>query len=737
MASRKSSILTCFVLFFSVFILARYTEASSSTVIIYALYYDTYLPSEPEEAFALMNISGSSVSITGWKVTDNEGTVTFPAYTLAAGQIIWVTKTATDFRSEFGFDADFEYGSNSDPAIPNLTGTAPVFANTGDECILKDASSATIDVLIYENGNTATAGWSGAAVFPWDNGDFGLEGQILYRKLDEANGVPVPDTDMVDDWAQTPNDNIDGKKVRYPGWDLERYFQTRKTTQSAHLEYWVAPDNVLENYLGYINSATQSIYIEGYTFKSMQIEQALVNRLQNGVQVKVLLEDEPVGGVEDQEKWLAQQIENNSGQVWFMYTDQGLHVHDRYDYQHSKFTIVDQSWLLTGSENLNASSMPADDKTNGTEGNRGMYIATDASDLVDHALDIFSHDLDPANHVDVRRWSAATDSPPVGFVPDDGGDPTNYPVQFWDPLVLDGTFDFEMVQSPDNTLRGTDSILGMINRAGVGGKVYVEQLYEYEFWGPTSSNPVTDPNLRLEAYISAARRGAEVKLLLDSVFDDPLDPRGNTSACLYVNGIASNESLNLECKVGSPTITGIHNKMILVFDGTDGWTHTGSINGSENSCKNNRELAVQIRSLAGFNYLADVFNYDWTKQGGDPIPTGPPGEPDNLRLVKSGSNITFSWDAPSNGCNHHSYSIYGGSLSSFSSGSYSHNTAVVCDVGSLTDTIPIAGLSTVQYFLVTANNSVKEGSYGRNTASQERPVSTVSCQAYQDNNSCP
>jgi hypothetical protein len=51
--------------------------------------------------------------------------------------------------------------------------------------------------------------------------------------------------------------------------------------------------------------------------------------------------------------------------------------------------------------------------------------------------------------------------------------------------------------------------------------------------------------------------------------------------------------------------------MVLVLDGGQGYVHTGSINGSENSSKNNREFAVQVQSRAAYDYLAGVFWYDW------------------------------------------------------------------------------------------------------------------------------
>ena len=604
------------------------TSPVSASVLIYALYYDTYTTNEPEEAFALINLGGSAVQLSGWQVTDGEATVTFPSYSFPAGERLWAARTATTFRTEFGFSPDFEYGGNSDPSVPDMTGTVPTLANTGDEFRLLNSSSAIVDAVVYEGGNTAAGGWSGAAIYPYTQGFFGEEGQILYRKLSESTGLPLPDTNTLADWAQAKDDDVLGKKVQYPGWDLEHFFFPLKVTQNASLKYVVAPDNIFDAYLAEINAANDYIYIEGYTFDNAHFADALVAKLQAGVDVKILLEGEPVNGIDDQDKWICMHIEANGGECWYMHSDAASGVHDRYSYQHAKFTIVDGEKLLTGSENLNYSSMPADDKSDGTLGNRGTYIITDSPALINHALDIFNHDLDPANHIDVRRWNAATDSPPPGYVPYYASGGTTYPVQFPMPLSLSGNFEFEVIQSPENDLRASDALLGMVARAGVGGTVLVEQLYERKFWGPNTSDPATDPNLRLEAYIDAARRGARVRILLDSFYDDPLDVRSNTATCDYVNGLASSESLDLQCLIGDPTGNGIHNKMVLVWDGAQGWTHTGSINGSENSVKNNRELAIQIKSTDGYNYLAQVFNYDWVDSGGGPIlPTPTPTTP--------------------------------------------------------------------------------------------------------------
>jgi hypothetical protein len=99
--------------------------------------------------------------------------------------------------------------------------------------------------------------------------------------------------------------------------------------------------------------------------------------------------------------------------------------------------------------------------------------------------------------------------------------------------VISGSLPFEVVQSPENALRDTDALLGMVARAGRGSRVLVEQLYEHKYWGMTSSSPITDPNPRLEAYIAAARRGARWMFLMH-LPDDPTDPRQHGD--VLVNG---------------------------------------------------------------------------------------------------------------------------------------------------------------------------------------------------------
>jgi phosphatidylserine/phosphatidylglycerophosphate/cardiolipin synthase-like enzyme len=275
--------------------------------------------------------------------------------------------------------------------------------------------------------------------------------------------------------------------------------------------------------------------------------------------------------------------------------------------------IVDRERLLIGSQNLNHSSLPDDDKGNGTGGSRGVVLVTDAPEMVARAVEVFETDYDPDNHADITVWGPDNvlgyGSPPPGFMPNRGRDWVTYTVRFPETVVAQGSW-FELVTAPESALRSSDALLGLVARAGAGDAIYVEQLYETKLWGAPSSAP----NVRLQAYVDAARRGARVRILLNGgTFDIEYIPLiENRETADYVNAIAQDEGLDMSADLGDPTAYGIHNKMVLVDLGADGhYAHVGSINGSETANKVNREMALQVRSTPLFDYLHAMFEYDW------------------------------------------------------------------------------------------------------------------------------
>jgi cardiolipin synthase A/B len=601
--------------------LVRQNVPNPTPLLISALYFDPYASGEPDEAFQVYNRLATAVSLAGWRVSAGSRTVTFPAgLDLGAHAKIWCARQATAFAATFGFSPGCEYGADTDPAVPDLTGGSLVFANPGGRVALADAAGRYMDVLVYEAGDAATAGWHGPAVYPYTpTNNFGAEGQILSRKRDAASGLPVEDTDTRADWQQDPDDVIDGRKAEYPGWDVDGFFLSTPAAEPATVRVIVSPDNAYAAVRSLLDASQESIRFAGYTFEHAGLGEALAARARAGIHVEMLLEAAPPGGVTEQQRWIVGQVAAAGGKIYYLRSDPANDVRARYTYLHAKIMLIDGSRALISSENFSPDAYPDDDKADGTFGHRGVTVVTDAPSVVQRIAAILDADIAPAAHPDVWPWDPADPTlgaAPPGFVPARVSGGTFYRVQAAAPLLASGTFTFQVVQSPEASLRRGDGLLGLLARAGRGDVILVEQLYQQTYWGAGSSNPDADPNPFLQAFIAAARRGAAVRVLLDSYYDDrDLDsPRSNLRTVEYLAAVARAEGLDLQARRGNPTGQGIHNKMVLAQVTGRGWALVGSMNGGEVSAKLNREVNLLVGSDEVYAYLASLFWYDWNAE---------------------------------------------------------------------------------------------------------------------------
>jgi phosphatidylserine/phosphatidylglycerophosphate/cardiolipin synthase-like enzyme len=136
-------------------------------------------------------------------------------------------------------------------------------------------------------------------------------------------------------------------------------------------------------------------------------------------------------------------------------------------------------------------------------------------------------------------------------------------------------------------------------------------LLSHSLWGGSDSNPIADPNPRLQLLIEAARRGAKVRVLLDSFFDEPEANRSNQATVEYLATIAATEGVDIVGVVGNPTGGGIHAKWLLArVDGVT-WSAVGSLNGGEISYKINREVVLMVDHPLVYDRLMEVFLHDW------------------------------------------------------------------------------------------------------------------------------
>lgn len=588
-------------------------------VLIAAAHVDSALSGEPDEAILLWNVGGLAASLANWQLHSGSQHVTFPPTStlqLLAGQRMWCAARAAAFRSSFGESPACEWAADSDPATPNLEGKLTM-PNGGGILRVIDAQGVLQDVLVYGDEDTPTPDWVGAAAQVYTRGDLSAVGQIWQRKIDPLSALPV-DSNRASDWAGDLTDPLWGRRVRFPGWqgwDASNLAAPVQGAASAVITVAIGPEGLYLPLSGLLTQAAQTIDLSIYTLEHAELTTVLSQAAQRGVHVRVLLEGSPPGGISDLQKWCVTQIVNAGGEVRYTAVQQGAPsgLRVRYRFSHAKYGVIDNLWAINGTENFNYDSMPIT-TTAPVGGRRGFYLISDAPPLVQALNRIFTADWAPERFLDLQPYESTHPkygAPPADFVAPPLPAYTLDESPFRTPVAVQGNLRSILQSSPENTLHPDVGLLALIARAGASDEIMLIQLYEHKNWGASESNPVADPNPRLRALVDAARRGAHVRLLLDSYFDEAESLRSNRATVDYLQGLAAAEGLALEARLGNPTLGGIHAKLVLLRVNGETWSAVGSLNGSETSYKLNRELVLLVDPPAIYSRLAEVFEHDW------------------------------------------------------------------------------------------------------------------------------
>ncbi len=349
----------------------------------------------------------------------------------------------------------------------------------------------------------------------------------------------------------------------------------------------------------------------------------MADAARRGVRVRLLLEGGPAGGITDLQRWcVARMVEAGVAVRYLAVQPEAPNGYrPRYRFMHAKYAIIDGGTghvnALLGTDNFGVESLPlpsTDPAFPHPQGRRGVFLFTDAVGVADGLARLFAEDWSPQRFLDLMPYTALDATyggPPPEFVPEALTEYTPTGSSFFQTIGSSGPMQFMLISVPENATRPDEGLMALIQRAGAGDEIRLEQLYEQKYWGESTSNPIADPNPRLAAIIDAARRGAVVRLMLDSYFDDPSSLRGNRATAAYLHSVAAAEGLDMQVRVGNPTGLGIHAKVVLVRVGGEHWSGVGSLNGSEISHKINREVVLLVDAPVIYGRLLDVFNWDW------------------------------------------------------------------------------------------------------------------------------
>ncbi|MGD2087492.1 MAG: lamin tail domain-containing protein [Candidatus Aminicenantes bacterium] len=139
--------------------------------------YDSWVYNETEgEWVELYNPTGSSLTIGGWTISDNNHVYNIPNGTgIGAYGYIVISKGSSAFYSRYGFS-------------PGISNFSLDLNNSGDYLILKNSSGTVIDQVAWKNGGSSIPGW-GSSSYPYAN----ESRSIMRSNLNQ-------DTDTYSDW---------------------------------------------------------------------------------------------------------------------------------------------------------------------------------------------------------------------------------------------------------------------------------------------------------------------------------------------------------------------------------------------------------------------------------------------------------------------------------------------------------------------------------------------------------
>jgi len=589
-------------------------------VLIAAAYIDSTVSYEPDEAILLWNTGGQSQPLAGWVLEADTRSASFPLDTplrLEPGQRIWCTANTASFRLSFGEEAGCSWSASDNSAL-QLSGSLTL-RNSGGALRLRDGSAVVVDTLLYGDAALQERGWLGPPASLYTRDLASSAGQIWQRKLDPFSGLPV-DTDRASDWASDLSDSQWGRRIRQPGWggwSAADGLWPQQGQEDSHWTAAVGPEGLYVPLASFLASATHTLDLSLYTFEHPALATLLADKARSGLRLRLLLDGAPPGGITDTQKWCVQQIAEAGGDVRYLAVKDSAPAgyKRRYRYLHAKYAIADGRQVFVGTDNLtlNAAPLPTGAPVGGR---RGFFLFTDAPSAVAALQQMFAADWRPELFADLFPYTAA--HPRYGAPPSDFQLPPPplfvvADAPFTLPLSFSGQLALQLLSAPENALRPDSGFLALLAQAGPGDEILLMQMAEQKFFGPTTSNPIADPNPRLEAVLAAARRGARVRLLLDSFFDDPASPRNNQATIDYVSGVAAAEGLDLAARIGNPTAGGIHAKLLLLHVGGQWWSAVGSLNGSEGSYKLNREAVLLVESAGLYGWLGAVFAHDWER----------------------------------------------------------------------------------------------------------------------------
>lgn len=490
---------------------------------------DPYRTGESDEYFVLEGEGG----LDEVAVTDGEGTLRFPEGSKVNGRVT-VAREAGGFFMTHGSLPDYEI-MDTNPVVPEVRGGGRFrMANRQDSIALLIRGSTAQEVR-------------------WPEDVAVREGQVHF----------------LEDGIWDPHPRLLGQSDFSP-----------ETFEDVTVTLFVSPDCAYEVFERALSTAEERVEVNVYEFTHPGIAAMLTRAADQGVEVSVLLEGGPVGGIPSEEKAVAATLVAHGVEIQVMTST--TEAHAKYRYDHAKYVVVDDESVLITSENFKPSGIPAP----GMRGNRGWGVWVEDTGVAEYFASVYRWDTTGGDLAPAPTRGRPDEEERHG-----GYDPT------FSPLTVEGAR-VTPVLAPETSALVTDLI------AGAEDQILIEQA-------SIRNSTTGGPNRFLAAAIDTARRGVEVRVLLDAAWFNIEGEKDNDEMVAWINEVARAEGIPLKAKCIDLDATGfvkVHTKGVVVDNRS---VLISSINWNDNSADFNREAGVIIEHPRAAQYFTAAFEADW------------------------------------------------------------------------------------------------------------------------------
>lgn len=537
-----------------------------------------------DEYVRIRSIADVDVPLRGWQLTDGEGALEFSCYsTISPGEEVSVSFNSSSYAAAYEVLPDLHVDASGLGAGLELTGAFRL-ADRGDSVALVDPWGFEADRVVYGDATSDSPAWTGSSI-PTPRA-----GEVVRRLAAEGR---VVDTNAASDWRSF-------REFRYGYTEHPpRAFDILPNGLCA----FVSPDCSLDVVLGRVASAENEILLCSYEIQSPALCAHLLDALDRGVGVHVLVDGSPVGGMSTAEVATLSILASAGADVRVVAGTLRDDVVRHFSALHSKYMVVDAGEAIILSENFVRDGLPVDR----IFGNRGWGIAVRSTELASYLTNVFMCDSrntrpDIMSWVDDERYDPQLSAP--------AAESSRHSQGCLSPITCASPAKVTLHVSPDTSIT-CPFLCGLMDSAS---DIVVEQLQADMMWD-TRWSESDEMSPLLSRLLDRLRDGASCRMLLDASWYNVARNEGVSTAmtvAAYAEGLEGTFRLMSPC---SP-ISLLHNKGVILDGGV---TVVSSNNWVYASFARNRELAAVIESSEASEYFRTAFDMDWTSDVSPPV----------------------------------------------------------------------------------------------------------------------